>query len=1119
MELSDEQRDIVFDPTHTIFVAAGAGSGKTRVLTERFVALLAGEGEHEACDLDGVIAVTYTEKAAGELIERIRERLAARGLLEMARDVHGAWISTIHGMCARLLRRHAPRLGLDPRFEILPEEEAAILRHEAFEFAASRLQEDPVIDRLLDAWHIEDLEGDVIRIHEGVRTRGCSLDALGPASSIKAREARHIASELRALAKEARAFNTSESSLQNACEMERVAAVLNRPGVLGDPNLAEEALIEVASATVTKSVGQDAKEIAERGEEYVKRALQVLTDAVARHYEAAFVRLTEAYADAYGKLKDERACLDFHDLELKALELLTREPDIASRYRANIRELMIDEFQDANQLQLRLARAIAGPALITVGDERQSIYRFRFADVEVFREEARRAANRRALKDNYRSHPDVLHAVNAIFSSSELFGPDFMRLEPRRAGGPTWPEGECRVSLLLVETPRSSKVADRRELEAAALAERFAALRAGGVAQGDMVVLLRKMKDVAPVFEWALRARGFDVRVASGEPLFATPEVQHVLDVLRVIDNPRDDEALLRTLASPMVCLSDTSLYALRSATGRQCTLWDTIREGVAAVDDDDRATLDAFRDLIERARRRRGTRRIGSLIILACEALGYDLVLWSRGPEGERAWANIMRLVSTAERFEQRQPMRLGAFLRYVDERARRGDERVAAEVGAVDAIRIMSVHAAKGLEFPVVAVADLGPAGKPHVPSALVSRGDPPTLAVRIPGVATKKGKALGSSAHVTLAADDARQDEEEELRLLYVACTRAREALIVSGCLDASEDETTSRIGLIARIVGGGAWPAPGIHRLGEAAIAVHRITPDEIGSPTCGSASPVVAVGDLTVERAQPTPPRVHRSAATRTDTGAPGRQPLVLSFSSLAMHEACTLKFHAIRELRMGPCIASRRASSTAFGTAAHQALALVVRGELDAGRLHAIAQHVRLDETDEQRLERVVEAYRTSLIPERLAAAAHVEPEHAFAVTLDGAVLIGAMDVLARLEGEALIVDFKTGRGGKDAARDARHENQARCYALAALREGAARVEALFVELERGGDVERFTFDAADERAIEDELNERVRRIRNEPPKPLGRYAPDVCGDCPALGGLCPVEPPRRRSR
>ncbi len=164
-------------------------------------------------------------------------------------------------------------------------------------------------------------------------------------------------------------------------------------------------------------------------------------------------------------------------------------------------------------------------------------------------------------------------------------------------------------------------------------------------------------------------------------------------------------------------------------------------------------------------------------------------------------------------------------------------------------------------------------------------------------------------------------------------------------------------------------------------------------------------------------------------------------------------------------------------------------------------------------------LERVVEAYRTSLIPERLAAAAHVAPEHAFAVTLDGAVLIGAMDVLARLEGEALIVDFKTGRGGKDAARDARHENQARCYALAALREGAARVEALFVELERGGDVERFTFDAADERAIEDELNERVRRIRNEPPKPLGRYAPDVCGDCPALGGLCPVEPPRRRSR
>ena len=281
-------------------------------------------------------------------------------------------------------------------------------------------------------------------------------------------------------------------------------------------------------------------------------------------YEALVV----GFAERYSQLKGERSALDFDDLQERAVELLGANPDIAQRYRKHFRMVMIDEFQDTNELQLRVITPLRNDNLCVVGDERQSIYGFRYADVEVFERLRAEMAAKIELKENFRSHGQILSFVNSAFSQPHLFGAGFMKLGAGRtdqAPGPLTELSE-RVECLFVDNPGKAKAAAVEE-EARLVASRIRQLTDAGVEGGQIAILLRNATN-APVFASALESEDVPVLVTAGATLFDTIEVREVMALLRAIAVPADDERLTEVLASRLVHLSDDALLSLRLSAG-----------------------------------------------------------------------------------------------------------------------------------------------------------------------------------------------------------------------------------------------------------------------------------------------------------------------------------------------------------------------------------------------------------------------------------------------------------------------------------------------------------------------------------------------------------------------
>ncbi len=387
-----------------VFVSAGAGTGKTTVLVERFTEAVCERG----LDVDSLLVITYTERAAGELRSRIRERLAEVGRRDLARELDGAWISTIHGFCLRLLKAHPFAAGLDPRFRVLDDSQGRVLRSEAFESALSAFCADGRPDRLrlLATYGTSGLRRMLTSVYETLRSAGRELVLeLGGRPSLEERLA-----ELR----EAASCLAEDTS---ATELQRAAAA-----AAGELPARAEALVDLSAL---RARGERAA-----GYEEARKAVeQAALDELAARDRELLQELLQAFATAYAEAKDRESALDFEDLQLRARDLLRDQPEIREREALRFRSIMVDEFQDTNRLQCELIDLLvadaAGQEVLFVGDEFQSIYGFRHADVGVFRERREAASNLLALMRNYRSRPEVLAVVN------HLFGPTSARASSR----------------------------------------------------------------------------------------------------------------------------------------------------------------------------------------------------------------------------------------------------------------------------------------------------------------------------------------------------------------------------------------------------------------------------------------------------------------------------------------------------------------------------------------------------------------------------------------------------------------------------------------------------------------------------------------------------------------
>ncbi|PKQ20286.1 MAG: hypothetical protein CVT66_05830 [Actinobacteria bacterium HGW-Actinobacteria-6] len=1110
MSLAPEQDAVVHAGAGDIFVAAAAGSGKTRVLVARFVAAVLGEIPLGPCGVTDVLAVTFTDKAAGEIAERVRGALLAEGRGAEARQVEQAWVSTIHSMCTKILRRYAFDAGLDPRFSVVTQVEAGILEQEAFESATRALMTtDSGVKQLVLDLGASRIASMVASAHGTLRSMGRVVSDVQLALVPSDRDVREWCAEFESIAEVYPTLGATKTIEAGADSAIGCAVALR--AYLGSVDRAMEArtaLQALGEAAFRRQGSQSVKEHAEAAQALVAKASGGLAQVVAAPYEEALLRVVAAFDARYEETKAEQGVLDFEDLQLKTASLLESRPEIAARYQEAFRLVMIDEFQDTNALQLRIARALSSDDLLTVGDDKQSIYRFRHADVEVFRSLSQSAPAVHILRANYRSHRDVIEAVNEIFDSTTFFGGDFVRLAASREEQETqtWPAGESRVRFLLTDS-RKAPVGDRRAMEASAIAAQLASLRAAGVPQGDMVILVRAMKGRSEGIETALRGEGFDVYVASGGTYFDRPEVDELTSLLSVTDNPRNDEALMKVLAGRLSALSEDSLFRI-AAAARRGRLWDVLATPESlALEPAEKATLVRVVSAIEWLRRNRGRQGIAELVHDACERLDYDLTLFASGPDGPRAWANILKLARLAEEYERRSSGDLGGFLEYIALHRSLAPEKQATLTGeGIDAVRIMSIHAAKGLEFPVVVVADLASGGNDGCGELLLSRDSSPVLSIKVPKSLLPDGKSVESTTFTQIKDAEATEDIAEADRLLYVACTRARECLIMSATVDpAKAAEGSCAIDKLRRAAHS-ADPAEqlgGEVELGALAkIAIHvesmPIPEPSLCQPGDSRESIVLPVGDD-----QP-PPEV------------PASMPRNVSYTGLSVYHACPYKFYATRVARLKTPETPGDAGPLGFGSAVHAALQLSTTEAPPAERIEAIARANALGSTDVHRLNAAVQAYLSSETARSVAGAERTHRECPFVLKLGETLLRGNIDLLAWHGAEAIVVDYKTGASAltiEEATE--RYRAQAECYALAVLKSGAQLVSVRFVEVERDCRETRFDFGVDGAAVIEEGLLATVDKISAGRFEPLSAYTAGACEDCPALGGMCPINPRR----
>ena len=785
-----DQRAAVDDRAGSALLAANAGSGKTAVMVERFVEAVLTDG----VPVGEILALTFTEKAAGELRERVRRRFVALGEAEKARETDAAWIGTIHGFCARVLRARPLAAGLDPRFAVLDAPAARRISDGAYEraleaWAAARGA--PAVD--LAAAYGPGLRELVQRAHESLRSRGQSQPRLpippdppppDPAALLAARDA-----AARVLAAgDGKKVTAARAALDGLA----AGGGVPWPGELDAAKLPAGAKLLEDSACEAYREAWDAYRCA-CADHHARAALVLLDDLLAR------------FGTAYDEAKAARAGVDFSDLELRVRDLLA-DPAARRSWAERFALIMVDEFQDTNRLQLDLLEGLDRDNLFAVGDEFQSIYRFRHADVSIFRERRERlgADHVRRLSHNFRSREELLDVLNGAFAP-ELGE----RFAPLIAGAPSPPpaeddgilrlfdpdpvSGDPPVELLITDQRGWDEVAlglealalqPWRRAEARLVAYRLREEIDAGRRPGDVVVLVRATASLR-LLEQALEEQGLPTYVVGGRGYWSQEQVRDGIAYLSALANPQDEQALLAVLASPFCGAGTDSLVLLAESGRERGGLWPALRDGGAWLEHAPEAErLAAFARVFAAERPRAERTPVEVLLERAIVATGYDLAVLARSG-GERRLANLRKLMRLARDYERSEGRDLRGFIAYAatQDLAEAREGEAALESEGLDAVRLMTIHRAKGLEFPVVCVADLGRAAGGQRDRLLIGRDG--SVGLRLAPLGG--GELVPALGWQRLADAEQAEEAEEERRLFYVAMTRACERLILSGGVD--------------------------------------------------------------------------------------------------------------------------------------------------------------------------------------------------------------------------------------------------------------------------------------------------------------------------------------------
>ncbi len=1012
-------------------VVAGPGSGKTTVLVEYFKRLV-----ESGVDPLRILAITFTDKAANNMRDRLahafRDRTEIRGKLERA------YVSTVHGFCARLLKENAVFAGLDPEFHVMDERESAREQRRAIDETLDSMfaVEPDRMRALMRSLAANDAGGEVLDAYDAIRAAGVKVGDLAGFAAPPVVDIAAAIEEVRNLRPPGWKFDQLAHLHEAQDWVARIAAAL--------PNGPEATLRAMRSFTCELRKLKRGNRAYDLLKELKDELLPQLEYALIGEYYAAerttILELFARFDGLYRERKRQLGALDYDDLEESAVRLLEDHPDVRRRLQNQFDQVLMDEFQDTNGQQARLLELLRPPdRFYAVGDINQSIYGFRHAEPRVFREyrDAVEQAGKRLVQlvENFRSRPEILRAVDAVSAGAEG-----IETRPLIAGLQFSDKAEPSVEVLSATTP---------ELEAQWVAARILELKC----EFRDVALLVRNSEVLPDFTRAFDACGIPYLVNRGKGFYETREVVDLMHLLRVLANPRDEIGMAAVLRSPFVEASDEALLRLKGLGNIGSALEELAQEMLETFAPDDAQKLARFRDRLARWRATRDNTAIDQLLLRAMDECGYEC---SEGPRGA---ANIEKFLAQARAASMRQT--LAEFVEEIEIlRESKPREPDAPPEDSANAVKIMTVHAAKGLEFPVVFLAAMhkGIDAKPGAISFSPRIG----LGARWhhPLCRPDKDSAKDDAFQHAIRHELKQREKEEGNRLLYVAMTRAEEHLVLSFSTNGKKPQN---------------WAAMVAERLPVRSVTA----PPDRPTPRESDEAPV---------------PAQYLQRPVLTD-----QHDAQANVTSIAMFADCPRRYYLSRYLGFSGAGSQPAAASQAARPPA----------DLFGIQVHALLSGAGVESPDPE-APKLADVFRKSALGRRAAAATMIEHEFDFLMEIENLVLRGQIDLWFEDRGKTVLVDYKTDRvsAAEAQARAEQYALQLRLYALALERlTGHAPDEAYVYFLRPNAavpvDLRPSLFDAP-EAAVRE-----FREAQERQHFPLREGA--HCRACPHFTRLCPA--------
>lgn len=783
VELNKNQKKAVETIDRNVAVNAGAGSGKTKVLVERYLYILENGKIEEGREIESVVAITFTKKASQEMKERIREELKRKFPLDkkwrrIYKDLERGNISTIHSFCSNLLRENPIEANIDPQFKVLEDYKSDEILYEVIKnYFINGIEEDKKIYEFVksfNSYNLDNLVCTIMEVYKKIRSTGISFNEVGEKTLNNIESTKF---------KEEDIFEIKNvfKYLMNKGRKNSKVVKLKEDPVWGEFSKKENYDEEVLNILpyLKDNIGSMKGE-----EDKISYLIETIDNVLkVREYKKKelYETLIQVLIDVdrlFTRNKRKLRYVDYEDLQLMVLKLLDNY-DIKKKYQQKFKYIMVDEFQDTNELQKGIIYKLTSidskidrENLFIVGDPKQSIYGFRGADVEVFydvMEDIEEVSKSKPIKlgENYRTVHTVLEFVNIIFE--KIMGSKYIALEPVKRS-----LNNLDVEILEnkdLEIPEGENQGDyNKYYESRLVAKRIKALvESREYEYKDFAILFRSSTEDF-IYEKALKEYGIPYYNLGGKGFYKQEEILDLMNALKGISNIYDNISIVGALRSPMFGLSDKTIYWLLKQ--KEESIIESLNEEIPYIEENERKKMKNAYNMLKQFVLKRNMLNPYELIIELIEKTYYNQVLMLKYG-GKQRVANVYKFLEMAKEYTEKENGTIEDFINYIEDMKRKNVDESQAKIQSEDgdSVKIMTIHKSKGLQFKVVIIPQMAKGFNKDTSSILFEKN----LGLGI------KHEDL-SPIYNEIYNSIKEKEERENKRILYVAMTRAEERLIL-------------------------------------------------------------------------------------------------------------------------------------------------------------------------------------------------------------------------------------------------------------------------------------------------------------------------------------------------